>query len=136
MEFNYSLLGYESYVNNEPQLVLVYGFAGLLAAILGITILSYIFRKTGLQFIVDHLFKPLLLAFGFALFITLIPTLILYFLVPLSGVKLAYIWLTLFLGITIFCFVNYTMITKWTSDISKSSMRKEFRARGKSNGFL
>lgn len=132
MEFSYNLMGYEVQVNREPELVLIYGFAGLLLAILAITLLSYIFRKIGLQAVVSHLFLPLILSFELCLFITLLPTMILHFVIPsLSGVKLAYIWLTIFSGITIFTFINYNTIKKWGSDLSKLSRQKEFRNRRK-----
>ena len=125
-------MGYESQVNREPELVLIYGFAGLLLGMLIITILSYIFRKIGLQVVVSHLFLPLMLSFGLCLFITLLPTMILHFVIPsLPGVKLAYIWLTIFSGITIFSFINYTTIKKWGSDLSKLSRQKDFRNRRK-----
>lgn len=132
MEFNYSLLGYESHINKEPELVLIYGFAGLLAAMVLITLSSYIFRKIGLEIVVNYFFKPLLLAFGLCLFLTLFPTMALYFIISnLSGVKLAYIWITIFSGITIFSFVNYTTIKKFGHDIAKNSQKKEFRSRSR-----
>lgn len=132
MEFNYSLLGYESHINKEPELVLIYGFAGLLAAMVLIILSSYIFRKIGLEIVVNYFFKPLLLAFGLCLFITLFPTMALYFIISnLSGVKLAYIWITIFSGITIFSFVNYTTIKKFGHDIVKNSQKKEFRSRSR-----
>ncbi|RWW91671.1 hypothetical protein [Flavobacterium cerinum] len=132
MEFNYNLFGYESHINNEPELVLIYGFAGLLAAMTVITLLSYIFRKIGFEIVVNYFFKPLLLAFGLCLFITLFPTMALYFIIPdLRGVKLAYIWITIFSGITIFSFVNYTTIKKFGHDIAKNSQKKEFRSRSR-----
>lgn len=132
MEFSYNLFGYESHINNERELVLIYGFAGLLAAMFVITLLSYIFRKIGLEIVVNYFFKPLLLAFGLCLFITLFPTMALYFIIPdLRGVKLAYIWITIFSGITIFSFVNYTTIKKFGHDIAKNSQKKEFRSRSR-----
>lgn len=117
MAFNFSeFFGYEQSINQHPEQVLMYGFAVIIFGVLGLTFLSFILRKIKLIAIIDHLIAPLIISLLLCLVIAILPTLILYLLASnVSGVKLVYCWITIFSGMTFFCFSNYRTIRNWVN---------------------
>jgi hypothetical protein len=114
MGFNFNhFFGYEDLINKNPDLVLIYGFAGIVFGMTGLVLLTLIFRKLGLIAIIDHFLGPLLCALGLTLLLAIFPTILFKVLAnDLTGVKLVYIWITMLLGMLVFSFLNYRMIGK------------------------
>lgn len=114
MGFNFNqFFGYEDLINKNPDLVLIYGFAGIVFGMTGLVLLTLIFRKLGLIVIIDHFLGPLLCALGLTLLLAIFPTILFKVLAnDLTGVKLVYIWITMLLGMLVFSFLNYRMIGK------------------------
>ncbi len=114
--------GYENIINRDPDLVLIYGYATMVFGALLIIFLSFIFRKAGLQPFVSRFLNPLLLSMGISLLIAIPPT-ILFKVVAnnVSGVKLVYIWITIFTGISIFTFLRYQELKKFILSKDKNT---------------
>ena len=114
MGFNFNqFFGYEKVINQNPDLVLIYGFGSMIFGIMALTLLAIICRKLSLIALIDHFLAPLICAFGLSLMIAILPTVIFKVVAnDLSGVKLVYIWMAIFLGMVFFCFLNYPMIKK------------------------
>jgi hypothetical protein len=123
MEFNFNhFFGYESVINKNPDLVLIYGFAFIIFGLMALTFIALIFSKIGLQIAVKHFIAPLMQSMVLCLFVAIIPTVILSVVAnDVSGVKLLYCWITIFSGITIFCFLHYPMINKWSESLTNRS---------------
>lgn len=123
MEFNFNhFFGYENTINKNPDLILIYGFAFIIFGIMALTFIAMIFRKIGLKIVVSQLIAPLIQSMILCLGVAILPTIILSVLAnDVSGVKLIYCWITIFVGITIFCFLNYQMINKWSESLSRRS---------------
>ncbi|WP_442587272.1 hypothetical protein ACSBL2_14615 [Pedobacter sp. AW31-3R] len=117
MAFSFNdFFGYEKVINAHPDLVLIYGFTGIIFGLLALTFIAFILRKIHFHAIVEHLIAPLMWVLMLSFGIAVIPTLVLYFLANnVSGVKLIYCWMTILSGMTFFCFMNDAMIKKWMS---------------------
>ncbi|WP_306350399.1 hypothetical protein [Flavobacterium sp. '19STA2R22 D10 B1'] len=121
LDFNY-FFGYEKILNQNPEVVLGFSFLGVVGIIIGLTILSYPFKKMK---IITRIMAPLMFSLLSCLFIGIVPIMILFFIAPeISGVKLAYIWLTIFLGITLFWYVNYATLLKFGEDLQLKKGKK------------
>ena len=123
MEFNFNhFFGYETLINKNPDLVLIYGFAFIIFGLMALTFVALIFSKIGLKIVVNQLIAPLMQSMILCLIVAIIPTIILSVVADdVSGVKLIYCWITIFFGITIFCFLNYPAINKWSGSFSNRS---------------
>jgi len=117
MAFNFNhFFGYEDVINRNPDLVLIYGFGVIIFGMMLLTLLSMILVKIGITVLVDHFLAPLTLSLLLCLIVAIIPTVILKVVAnDLSGVKLVYIWITIFAGTTFFSFSNYPMMKKWSA---------------------
>ncbi|MCD0487704.1 hypothetical protein LPB86_05660 [Pedobacter sp. MC2016-14] len=115
MGFNFNhFFGYENIINKNPDLVLIYGFAFIIFGMLALTFIGFIFGKLGFKIINEHFIGPLTLSLFLCLLVAIVPTVVLKIVAnDVSGVKLLYCWLTIFCGITFFCFSNYAMLGKW-----------------------
>lgn len=112
LNFN-QFFGYEDLINKNQDLVLIYGFAFLIFGMMALAFISLICSKLSLNAIVDHFIAPLLIAFLLSMIVAILPTVIFKVVAnDLSGVKLIYIWITIFSGMTFFSFLNYPMIKK------------------------
>jgi len=123
MGFNFNqFFGYENVINKNPDLVLIYGFAFIIFGLMALAFVALIFNKIGLKIVVNQFIAPLMQSMTLCLVIAILPTIILSVVAnDVSGVKLIYCWITIFLGITIFCFLNYPMINKWSLSFGKDS---------------
>lgn len=122
MAFNFEqFFGYESQINQNPDLVLIYGFATIVFGILGIILISFVLRKIGLTIVISNLLNPIILSLLICAAIAVPPTILFKLLAnDLSGVKLIYIWISILIGIHIFTFLNYAMIKKWFYSFDKN----------------
>lgn len=122
MAFNFEVFfGYEQQINSNPDLVLIYGFAGIVFGIIAMLLLALILRKIGLTFIISNLLNPMILSFLICIMIAIPPTILFKMIAnDLSGVKLIYIWLSILVGIHLFTFMNFSMIKKWIYSFSET----------------
>lgn len=114
MGFNFNqFFGYEKVINQNPDLVLLYGFCSMIFGMMALTLLAFICRKLTLIAVIDHFLAPLICALGLSLVLAILPTVIFKVVAnDLSGVKLVYTWIAIFLGMVFFSFLNYPMIRK------------------------
>lgn len=123
MGFNFNhFFGYEDIVNKNPDLVLIYGFAFMIFGLMALAFIALVFNKIGLKIVVSQFIAPLMQSMILCLVVAILPTVILCVVAnDVSGVKLIYCWITIFFGVTIFCFLNYSMINKWSASLGSRS---------------
>ncbi|WP_316804970.1 hypothetical protein [Pedobacter nototheniae] len=114
--------GYENQINKNPDLVLIYGFAGIIFGLMAMILIAVLLRKIGLPFLISKFLNPLILSLGICFLVAIIPTILFKVLAnDLSGVKLIYIWIVIFAGITMFTTINYQMLKKWLYSFDRKS---------------
>lgn len=123
MGFNFEhFFGYENQINKNPDLVLIYGFAGIIFGIMAMVLIAIILRKIGLALLVSYFLNPLMLTLGICFLVAIPPTILFKVLAnDVSGVKLIYIWIAIFAGISIFTALNYQMLKKWFYSFERRS---------------
>ncbi|MCD0474344.1 hypothetical protein LPB87_08040 [Flavobacterium sp. EDS] len=133
MEFNFNrFFGYETEINKATDLVLIYGFAVLIFGIVGLTLIAAIFRKIGFTSIISYFISPLILCLGLTLILSILPTIVFSVVASdISGVKLIYSWITIFLGMLFFVMVNLSTIKKFVREFGKLTEQQEFRNRNR-----
>ena len=133
MEFNFNtFFGYENEINNLKDLVLIYGFATIIFGIIGLVFISVILRNMGLKILNSYILYPLMLSLGVTLIVGIFPTIILYVVAyDVSGVKILYSWITIFIGMLLFIIFNLDMIKKLVKETGKIAERQEFRNRNR-----
>ncbi|WP_343588654.1 hypothetical protein [Flavobacterium sp.] len=131
MEFNFNtFFGYEDYINNQPDQVLIYSFAGIVFGGLALLFLGILIRKLGLAFINSYIINPLMLVLGLTFLISIPPTVIFYVVTSnISFVKIIYIWIVIFIGMLFFVGFNLETIKKYLNEFGKVSEQEEFRNR-------
>lgn len=133
MGFNFNtFFGYETEINKATDLVLIYGFAVLIFGIVGLTLIAAIFRKIGFTSIISYFISPLILCLGLTLILSILPTIVFSVVASdISGVKLIYSWITIFLGMLFFVMVNLSRIKKFVREFGKLTEQQEFRNRNR-----
>lgn len=131
MEFSFNtFFGYENQINELKDQVLIYGFAGIIFGILGLLFIAVLLRKIGLNTINSFFVNPLMLALGLTLLVSILPTIILYVVaLDISGVKIVYSWITIFLGMVLYVMFNLETIKSFFKEFGKMSEQQEFRNR-------
>jgi len=131
MGFSFNtFFGYENEINNLQDQVLIYGFAGIIFGILALLFLAILLRKIGLNTINSFVVNPLMLSLGLTLFVSILPTIVLYVVaLDISGVKIVYSWIAIFIGMILFVMFNLETIKSFFKEFGKLSEQKEFRNR-------
>lgn len=131
MEFSFNtFFGYENQINELKDQVLIYGFAGIIFGILGLLFIAVLLRKIGLNTINSFFVNPLMLALGLTLLVSILPTIILYVVaLDISGVKIVYSWITIFLGMVLYVMFNLETIKSFFKEFGKMTEQQEFRNR-------
>lgn len=129
LSFN-TFFGYENQINELKDQVLIYGFAGIIFGILGLLFIAVLLRKIGLNTINSFFVNPLMLALGLTLLVSILPTIILYVVaLDISGVKIVYSWITIFLGMVLYVMFNLETIKSFFKEFGKMTEQQEFRNR-------
>jgi len=116
-EFSFNtFFGYERILTEKPEIVLFGAMLVPIGLLIGISIIGWIFRKLKLNMYVIH---ALLYTLMFTFLFGAITMLILFFITDRNGVKLAYCWLAIFIGMFFFSIVNANTISKMFTDWSK-----------------
>ncbi|WP_149205739.1 hypothetical protein [Flavobacterium johnsoniae] len=131
MGFSFNtFFGYENQINELKDQVLIYGFAGIIFGILGLLFIAVLLRKIGLDTINSFFVNPLMLALGLTLLVSILPTIILYVVaLDISGVKIVYSWITIFLGMVLYVMFNLETIKSFFKEFGKMTEQQEFRNR-------
>lgn len=131
MEFNFNtFFGYEDKINALKDMVLIYGFATIIFGSVAILIIGTITRKLGLVYINSKIISPLILCLGLTLLVAILPTIVFYVVAyDISGVKLLYSWITIFVGMTLFVIFNLKTIKSVFHGFGMVSEQEEFRNR-------
>ncbi|WP_433814719.1 hypothetical protein [Flavobacterium johnsoniae] len=131
MGFSFNtFFGYENQINELKDQVLIYGFAGIIFGILGLLFIAVLLRKIGLNIINSFFVNPLMLALGLTLLVSILPTIILYVVaLDISGVKIVYSWITIFLGMVLYVMFNLETIKSFFKEFGKMTEQQEFRNR-------
>lgn len=133
MEFSFNtFFGYENAINALDEQVLIYGFASIIFGIVGLMLITIIVRKIGLNSLNSFFIQPLLLALGLTLLVAILPTIVFFIVaVDISGVKIVYSWITIFIGILLFVIFNLETIKRFFNEFGKMSEQEEFRNRNR-----
>lgn len=117
MVFSFNtFFGYESLLNEKPEIVIFGAFFIPLLLLVIVTIIGGVFRKLKIDIYIIHaILYTLLFTFFFGIFTILI----LFFITDRNGVKLAYCWFTIFSGMFFFSLFNTNIITKMFTDWAK-----------------
>lgn len=111
-----TFFGLEDKIADYPE-VTIFGAMFLpLLLFLPMAVIGWIFRKLKFNMYIIHVLLYTLL---FTFVIGAVTILILFFITDKNGVKLAYCWLTVLVGMFIFSLINANTITKMFSDWSK-----------------
>src|SRR6218665_2977483 len=131
MEFSFNtFFGYETKINNLGDQVLIYGFATVIFSIVALLFIALFIRKIGLNSLNSYLINPLMLSLGLTLFVAILPTIIFYVVaLDVSGVKIVYSWITIFVGMFLFVLLNLQTIKDLFNERVKMSEQEEFRNR-------
>lgn len=115
LNFN-SFFGYESLLNEKPEIVMFGAFLIPIVLLIIIAIIGGVFKKLKANMYFIHaVLYTLLFTFFFGVFTILI----LIAITDRNGVKLAYCWLSIFIGMFFFSLLNTNTITKMFTDWSK-----------------
>lgn len=133
MEFSFNtFFGYENQINSLKDQVLLYGFAGIIFTILGLIFLAVLLRKLGLNSVNSFFVNPLMLALGLTLLVSILPTIVFYIVaLDISGVKIVYSWITIFLGMVLYVMFNLETIKSFFKEFGKMTEQQEFRNRNR-----
>lgn len=115
LSFN-TFFGYERILTEKPEIVLFGAMLVPIGLLIGISIIGWVFRKLKLNMYIIH---ALLYTLMFTFLFGAIAMLILFFITDRNGVKLAYCWLAIFIGMFFFSIVNTNTISKMFTDWSK-----------------
>lgn len=118
MEFNFNtFLGFENSISEKPEIVVMAAFFIPIIFAIVLSFIGFIFRKLKLNmYIIYALLYTLLFTFLFGL----LAIFILFIITERTGVKLAYCWLIILIGMFIFSIINTKSLNKMFSDWSKT----------------
>ncbi|MFC4475718.1 hypothetical protein [Flavobacterium chungangensis] len=131
MGFSFNtFFGHENQINNLGDQVLIYGFAGIIFSIVALLFVSIVIRKLGLKSFNSYFINPLMLSLGLTLLVAILPTIVFYVVASdISGVKIMYSWITIFIGMLFFVGFNLETIKKCLNEFGKVTEQEEFRNR-------
>lgn len=131
MGFNFNtFFGYENQINNQPDQVLIYGFASIVLGFVALIFMAFVIRKLGLSSINSYVINPLMLVLGLTFLLSIVPTVIFYVVTSdISFVKIMYCWIVIFIGMLFFVGFNLESIKKCFHEFGKVTEQEEFRNR-------
>lgn len=131
MGFSFNtFFGYENKINNLGDQVLIYGFAFIIFGLLALVFIAMIVRKLGFNNMNSYFINPLMLSLGLTFLVSILPTIVFYGVASdISGVKILYSWITIFIGMFLFVILNLQTIKSMINERTKMSEQEEFRSR-------
>lgn len=131
MGFNFNVFfGYEDVINSLDDKVLIYCFASLVFGMVALLLLSFVFRKIGLNAINRYFVTPLIMSLGLTVIVAILPTIVFYVVASdLPPVKIVYSWIAIFTGMLLFVVMNLQTIKNLFREFGKVTEQEEFRNR-------
>ncbi|NIF04426.1 hypothetical protein F3J23_03135 [Chryseobacterium sp. Tr-659] len=116
-EFSFNtFFGFENILTEKPEIVLFGAMLLPIGLIIVMSMIGWIFRKLKLNMYLIH---ALLYTLAFTFFFGTFAMLILFFVTDKNGVKLAYCWMSIFIGMLFFSMINTNTISKMFKDWSE-----------------
>ncbi|WP_288446565.1 hypothetical protein [uncultured Chryseobacterium sp.] len=111
-----TFFGLEDKIAAYPEATIFGAMLVPILLLIPIAVIGWIFRKLKFNMYIIHVLMYTLL---FTFIIGTLTIFILFFITDKNGVKLAYCWLTILVGMFFFSLINANTITKMFSDWSK-----------------
>ncbi|WP_288375934.1 hypothetical protein [Chryseobacterium culicis] len=111
-----TFFGLEDKIAAYPEATIFGAMLVPILLLIPIAVIGWIFRKLKFNMYIIHVLMYTLL---FAFIIGTLTIFILFFITDKNGVKLAFCWLTILVGMFFFSLINANTITKMFSDWSK-----------------
>ncbi|MGG1921457.1 UNVERIFIED_CONTAM: hypothetical protein POZ17_12735 [Ralstonia mannitolilytica] len=116
-EFSFNtFFGYENILMEKPEIVLFGAMLLPIGLIMVVSIIGWVFRKLKFNM---YIIQAILYTLLFTFFFGTVTMLILFFITDKNGVKLAWCWSSIFLGMFCFSIINTNTISKMFTDWSK-----------------
>ncbi|MBB6331337.1 hypothetical protein HNP24_002287 [Chryseobacterium sediminis] len=116
-EFSFNtFFGYENILMEKPEIVLFGAMLLPIGLIMVISIIGWVFRKLKFNM---YIIQALLYTLLFTFFFGTVTMLILFFITDKNGVKLAWCWSAILIGMFCFSIINTNTISKMFTDWSK-----------------
>lgn len=123
MAFSFNtFFGLEDRIADYPEITLFGAMFLPLLLFIPVALIGWIFRKLSFNMYIIHVLMYTLL---FTFIAGAITMLILFFITDKNGIKLAYCWLTVLVGMFFFSLINANTITKMFTDWSKIIQEKK-----------
>ncbi|WP_374464893.1 hypothetical protein [Chryseobacterium sp.] len=111
-----TFFGYENILMEKPEIVLFGAMLLPIGLIMVVSIIGWMFRKLKFNM---YIIQAILYNLLFTFFFGTVTMLILFFITDKNGVKLAWCWSSIFLGMFCFSIINTNTISKMFTDWSK-----------------
>ncbi|MGG7551263.1 hypothetical protein ACQ7CX_11640 [Chryseobacterium arthrosphaerae] len=122
-EFSFNtFFGLEREITEHSEMVIFGAMFLPLLLFIPAAVIGWIFRKLRFNMYIIHVLMYTLL---FTFVLGTLTIFVLYFITDKNGIKLAYCWLTVMVGMFIFSLINANTITKMFTDWSKIIKEKE-----------
>ncbi|WP_126651844.1 hypothetical protein [Chryseobacterium aureum] len=122
-EFSFNtFFGLEDKIAAYPEATIFGAMLVPILLLIPIAVIGWIFRKLKFNMYIIHVLMYTLL---FTFIVGVLTIFILFFITDKNGVKLAYCWLTVLVGMFFFSLINANTITKMFTDWSKIIKEKE-----------
>ncbi|MDR6487401.1 ABC-type Fe3+-siderophore transport system permease subunit [Chryseobacterium vietnamense] len=116
-EFSFNtFFGYENILMEKPEIVLFGAMLLPIGLIMVVSMIGWVFRKLKFNMCI---IQAILYTLLFTFFFGTVTMLILFFITDKSGVKLAWCWSAILLGMFCFSIINTNTISKMFTDWSK-----------------
>ncbi|MGG7469204.1 hypothetical protein ACVVIH_09670 [Chryseobacterium arthrosphaerae] len=116
-EFSFNtFFGLEREITEHPEMAIFGAMFLPLLLFIPAAVIGWIFRKLRFNMYIIHVLMYTLL---FTFVLGTLTIFVLYFITDKNGIKLAYCWLTVMVGMFIFSLINANTITKMFTDWSK-----------------
>ena len=122
MAFNFNtFFGWERELTEHPETLFFGALFIPILLLLPVALIGWIFRKLKLNM---YIINVLLYTFLFTFILGILTLFVLFFITDKNGVKLAYCWLAVLVGMFFFSLINTNTITKFFMDWSKVAEEK------------
>lgn len=122
-EFSFNtFFGLEREITEHPEMAIFGAMFLPLLLFIPAAVIGWIFRRLKFNMYIIHVLMYTLL---FTFVLGTLTIFVLYFITDKNGIKLAYCWLTVMVGMFIFSLINANTITKMFTDWSKIIKEKE-----------
>jgi hypothetical protein len=115
MEFNSSMVNLIQEINDEPIIMVLWSTFGVFLCFILLVVILKIIQKLGLGNYFGNTFTVLSGVLMFSCALGFITQMLLLF-SEVSGLRMFFIWIVMFMTYLVFAFLNKKMIIKWMSE--------------------